>query len=682
MIMRISSITFLSFSVLFCMNALGADIEQCPLELEGPLEPVQDMFCGENPQVITFEVINTSGTTPIDISLMAVFSAGGNTSSSTTTIISDTCNGTVPPMGNCFLDVEIIPVECEDENFPQQIVRDVVIVPHGFPSTSASFSLQVNEALGPLVAAGTYEANLSPIATQANPIFPLLFVSNDLGNTWNYKVEYSTNLPTDFVTNGIFIGTDCEQDSCVAVGDYSDETKMYPMIITSSNRGVNWEYTIDKSSALPLAYKNDGILFNVDCVGDICITNGEYTALDNKIYPLLAVSRDAGQSWEYQVDKKIFSLPSEYNKDGFFNDIDCEESLCAAAGKYKITLSNQQFPMLLFSKNSAVTWQYPIDSTSSTLPDLYNRDGEFSNVGCTENICAASGTYLSNVSRRTLMLAVSVNNNQNWDYVIESGNNPPSDYFDSGLFSGMSCDGNSCVAVGEYRDANTRFPMLVASLDDGVTWNYKVDKANGLPDDFLRNGMLANVNCSGGYCVATGSYTSEDDLLQYPILLTSDDAGDTWDYEVKSNLNLPDDYGDTGGFSNVSCDASHCAATGFYVDEDAQAFPMFIVTTDFATWDYQISKDKHLPNNYLTIGGLFTVSCSTEVCMTGGRYLDTLGGNAPMLLLNPEGGSTYDFVVDSANHLPIYYVNNGYFGASDAHNIAEIFFTQKSRSLN
>lgn len=654
---------------LFCWNAWAADVEQCPLAIEGAAE-IHDMFCGEDPQIITFEIFSTAGSTPIDISFISVFPAPGNTSSSTTSVIGDSCNGTVPPLGSCFVEVEVVPVACEGEEFPQQIVRDLVIVPEGFCTLSARFDLQVNEPDAPLIAGGNYDSSGSIMGennTQATVQYPMLFVSNDLGNTWNYKVEFDRLLPADFSELGAFQATDCSEESCVAVGEYIDADFIrYPMILASTNRGVNWKYKIDKTTgALPREFQNDGFLFDASCAGDTCAVIGQYTALNNNVYPILAVSTDGTQSWSYEVDKKPYTLPFIYDTAGIFYDVACSGDFCIAGGEYlslPAPVLVSDFPMLITSSNRGINWDYQVDGRSATLPNNFQLGGRFVSVTCANNSCAAVGNYLGS-STLNLMLAVSTDMDtiQSWDYKIEEGLNPPTDFISNGVFTQISCADEVCAAGGNYRDSlNVQYPVLAVSIDGGDTWNYKVEKLNNLPVGFTSNGSFESVSCSDDLCVAAGFYFFNS--IRYPMLIESTNGGVTWVYKVERGLNTPPSFSNQGRFTNVECDDDQCGAIGRY---NASARPMFIVTADGGTtWTYKVS-NANLPTTYQSLGsGLATVSCSTDICLAGGGYRSS-GIDYPLLSANPNGLGTYSFIVDRANNLPDFFTDDGFFGTSE-----------------
>ncbi len=510
------------------------------------------------------------------------------------------------------------------------------------------------------------KASQSPIMlggqfTDHNAVIqPILYLSQDQGHTWAHQITDDQNKPQDFKTNGLILVTDCSTAVCGNGGYYSDHNIRFPLLGVSQNRGEVWDYHIHKNGMLPAGFVDDGMIGWLNCFGDHCAAIGEYMGDQEKIYPLLAATTNAGSDWKLAVDKS--NLPPNFFDEGYFNSIDCGANFCAAAGEF---INNQlsKTPIIVMSTDRANTWHYAVDgSNSETLPANYQKGGVFRRTQCLDNACAAAGTYINHARKTAIMLATS-DENAKWTYKIDSRNHSPAGYFDNGFIYGMHCETPLCTVVGGYTDAQyTQFPMLIVSQDQTKTWQYKMDKTKeSLPKDFHNMGALSEAHCSPPVCAVVGYYKDSHNI-QYPLLSVSTDNAQTWQFKVQKGLNLPPEFGKWGTLYDIDCRKNRCAATGYYNDPHGAGYPIVIESNDSGnTWEYVVGKGKALPTDFKNSPSFFVVKCDEEACYAGGRYFNSRGSMEPMLVVSTSAGKPWEFIVDTANALPENYITNGYF---------------------
>lgn len=369
----------------------------------------------------------------------------------------------------------------------------------------------------------------------------LLAQSVDAGLTWSYEIDNSDTA----YHQGIFLSTSCSGHVCIAGGYYSPVFVRYPVLAANSGSGASWVFTIDENINLPAGFSQQGGIYSVTCSGNLCLAGGNYIGAFIK-YPSLAVSADAGATWTYAIEKNN-QLPPSFSDEGVISSVSCDGQLCAVGGQYSV--SGTLFPLLAVSTNAASSWTYKIDNDPPTLPSSYQAQGVFIDTSCSGTTCVAGGQY-SNGTLSYPMLSVSTNGGGTWSYKVDSATLLPLDYAGGGKFYKVICSGQVCIAVGQYNDNATSYPMLVVSTDAGQTWSYKIDKTpSTLPPNYLDSGIFRAVSCSGLFCTAGGSYATNSN--SFPLLAESQDGGNTWTYAVDNNpATLPVDY-DTEGFFGV-----------------------------------------------------------------------------------------------------------------------------------
>jgi photosystem II stability/assembly factor-like uncharacterized protein len=169
-------------------------------------------------------------------------------------------------------------------------------------------------------------------------------------------------------------------------------------------------------------------------------------------------------------------------------------------------------------------------STQPVVGSIVPASGSFDSVTCPS---ASSCVVVGAASDGTGAIATTGNGGASW-----AGRNAPAKA--NGLNS-VSCGNQShCTAVG----SNT----LISTTDGGTTW-----ASDSVPD---KNVNLLGVSCaSANDCVATGMSSASPVLAPVAVMLSTQDAGQTWqDAQVPNGL---------PGIGAVSCPTtSECLAVG------------------------------------------------------------------------------------------------------------------------
>lgn len=334
----------------------------------------------------------------------------------------------------------------------------------------------------------------------------------------NTLTKWENNKSTNGLpANGEFSSISCTNDSankiCVAAG-YSDESK--PLLATSKDDGITWNTKI--AHGTPSEALKNGVLYSVSCTGNgpnsVCAAVGQYRF---GAYPLptlayLAVSKDSGSTWYIKDTPGIEILRS----------VSCTGSgasaICTAVGGNKILVSTD-------GGNNF---------SSKLIKGTANESG-LSSVSCFGGGSLATCVAVGSEELYPLIVT-SKDGGSSW-YVNKSANLITKN-FSNGLAS-VSCANSTktngdrmttCIAGGIYMSK----PVLIVSHDEGVTWNIsKSDTVSKLAPD----GCLQFVQCidnkKNAICMAESNYEGNSPA---PIIITSTDSGDTWDFSNTKNL--------------------------------------------------------------------------------------------------------------------------------------------------
>ncbi len=398
---------------------------------------------------------------------------------------------------------------------------------------------------------------------------PLLALSQYAGTIWTYPsainapVFVPDNTSNPFI-NGSFRDASCSNATCIAAGVYLDNNSIQrPLLAQSQDSGTTWAYpsSINAVTFVPdnisHPFNNTGSFQSTNCNGSICIAAGTYNDSSNVQRPLLAQSQDSGTTWTYPsaINAPAFvpdNISHPFNDSGFFQGTSCNGSTCIASGSY-LDSSNVRRPLLAQSQDSGVTWTYPSSINAVVLvPDNLSHPfvdfGFLNGISCNGSTCIAAGSYYDSGNLPRPLIALSQDSGVTWTYpssitvpvfVPDNISHP----FSFGVFSDVSCNGSTCIAVGNYSDtSNVQRPLLAQSQDSGVTWTYpsSIPAVVFVPDNtsypFSHTGLFNSASCNGSTCIAVGEYHDTSNK-RLPLLAQSQDFGMTWFYP--SSINAP-----------------------------------------------------------------------------------------------------------------------------------------------
>ncbi|WP_058534845.1 sialidase family protein [Legionella saoudiensis] len=237
-------------------------------------------------------------------------------------------------------------------------------------------------ALNAVDATGSNFIAVGSYTTFSYIYYPLVALSTDNGSTWTFPINSST-LVSDFYDNAVFYNASCSGEVCIAVGRYeNNQNNYYPLIATSSDKGQTWTYTMDSSTPqLPSDYLSMnafGEVYASSCSGSICVVGGDYQN-ENGDYPLLANSTDGGKTWTYRITSTYPTMTNDTMTGGYFNAVQCKGTTCFAAGSYSNGTKN--YPLLAVSRDGGNTWSYSINGIYPILPSDYQDNGMFTGFG-------------------------------------------------------------------------------------------------------------------------------------------------------------------------------------------------------------------------------------------------------------------------------------------------------------
>ncbi|MFI4919063.1 MAG: sialidase family protein [Legionellales bacterium] len=530
---------------------------------------------------------------------------------------------TLPSHTSCTLQLDIT-----------RPVQSGFVLCKGSSCTTAATPLNVKQANAApaVVAAGAYQST-----NAGNYYYPLLATSKDGGVSWAYTIDsYTTTLPADYVTwvvssDSVFTSASCTGQICVAAGNYSNGVAIYPLIATSKDSGNTWVYTLDSltPTSVPGDFStanNTGVFASASCTGQTCVVAGTYPNSTAQ-YPLIATSQDGGNTWGYTLDSSSTpSVPTDFSTVGAFTGASCTGQACVAVGSYYN--GTVYYPLVATSKDNGNTWIFTVDSYKTALPVDYvsgagGMSSVFTSVSCSGQTCVAAGAYSNTGANNTYPLIATSNDSGNtWTYTVDSATTLPSDYVTgsqgkgSAVFTSVSCTGQICVAAGSYSNGTAIYPLVAMSKDSGNTWVFTVDSyTTALPVDYVTGGgtgsyVFNSTSCTGLTCVAAGAYFNGTAI--YPLIVTSKDSGNTWSYTLDSSSSpsVPVDFSTLGEFIDVNCTGQACVAAGAY-SNGTDFYPLIATSKDSGnTWAYTLDSSSRpsVPTDFSNLGAFYSVS--------------------------------------------------------------------------
>lgn len=272
-------------------------------------------------------------------------------------------------------------------------------------------------------------------------------------------------------------------------------------------------------------------------------------------------------------------------------------------------------------------------SLAPTIADLPgNTSANIVSIICPDKTCIAIGEYDSHP-----LLLTRDNNQKEWTRV-KAIDNQPSDFI-SGSLINISCNNTTCVAIGDHEthSSSGTQPLLLVSNNSGQSWSY-VNNISHLPSKFKKLTVFDSVNCSEKVCVVGGTY-DKGAPYKFPMMLVSKDKGISWSFIAVADLPyIPSRISD-GSVMSVSCNENLCVAVGdmgYWLDvTHHKSLPMILVSKD--SGDSWLLRDEMLKNiDFMPQ----IVSCSNKECLIGGELDKTF----PAFMLSKDKGTSWQLI--------------------------------------
>jgi Neuraminidase (sialidase) len=345
---------------------------------------------------------------------------------------------------------------------------------------------------------------------------PLLYVSQDGGNTW--QVPTIKDLPKGSLSNVSCTGSG-KSTLCVASGDEAIKQKnggyhYKPIILVSQDEGVSWSVkTI--SGAAPSSLT----LSQVSCTGStpsstVCVINADSYAPTKA--PKFIVSTDQGATWT------VKSVQTLSTPEPLLYALSCSgegtSAVCAATGEKEDGL-----PFFIVSSDGGQTFEEK--TTKEKIPDSFLLSIKCKGNGASA-FCVAGGAQESREIYDSYDLIItSHDGGQTWEK--RTINNLPEHYSKwlANKIRDISCTNQStCVATGYFTigDGDEPYlPLIATSSDKGKTWFFK-------KSPYRTSETSNNVYCvdNGPACITTGGIASNSNYKLWAQI--SEDGGNTW----------------------------------------------------------------------------------------------------------------------------------------------------------
>lgn len=411
----------------------------------------------------------------------------------------------------------------------------------------------------------------------------------------------------------------------LAAGSYRTRAfDQKPLILRSSDQGASWSAISDiiynPSNA------KDEVIASSYCTESTCIASGYYRNHgQDSTYPMLLVSKNKGKSWSYVKYEK----PVEYLEDAKLHTTHCFGKHCIAAGKVGLHANDyHHMPLIMFSNDNGQLWS----KADIAEINLFDDRGEINSAFCTTATkCIASGSFSSKNIKKNLMMLISNDSGNHWQF-NHNISNLPSSMMESEI-NEVHCKDNACIAVGSYKNKDySTLPLLLKSRDAGDSWTF-TNKIVNFPIEY-KNVTLNNVSCSNNYCVSAG-INNESPSYKNLIALVSHDNGDSWTYLRNTVLPASIKYGEiysVYGINNIF------TILGSYFDNANKAQPIFLISyNNGLTWS-NMPKIQNFPVKWRSLS-LNSINCKNQNCYIAGQY-----DNNVMMLKSNNGGNTWSFV--------------------------------------
>lgn len=420
--------------------------------------------------------------------------------------------------------------------------------------------------------------NYNTSATSHSGFLPLILNKDTENNIWNYNTNihdfpgYPEAISTTLVENGT-----CNDTSCIIVGEYGRKgtTEWLPLILQSNDHGKNWNF-IANITNLPKDFGSPGDMYTSGCFEQSCLIVSSYLSEENGMRPLMMQSKDSGRSWQFINLDKFYPKHSQSQ----VNHAICHDKLCVASGYYYNYKNNTSHLVILRSEDAGATWSNQIKLDFNNIDfNLFNTVSYNNNKFfiTTTQYDSQSNTYLPSI-------LTSQDNGKTWTKNTNISGLPAKETIHQLGIQKMTCHGATCVIGGGYwrHEHDIQQPLIIISHDNGLTW--KVNSAlKNLPSLFNAS-VISSANYSDKKWFLNGGYstTTHDSLL--PLILKSEDDGDTWNFVTPTTAQTLD----YGFIEDITCGEKNCAAVGMKFENNV-AKPMLFESFD-GGWYWQASK--------------------------------------------------------------------------------------------
>lgn len=399
---------------------------------------------------------------------------------------------------------------------------------------------------------------------------PLILSSENLGKSWlQHKV---TGLPKDYLYSELSTA-ECSTDSCIAGGvfAYNDSHgDMHPMIIVSHDKGESWEF-----SSLPLIKPKNDYFFkstikSVKCQNNYCFSLGYFEGSARDVHPIFMQSFDKGKSWSLKTD-----LPANIVE---IMGSHCNFSMCVIAA------TQYDKPFISLSTDEGKTWKtveafnnLPVISNPKSESDRYN--WYTTKLQCTNNYCFAIGSYYTQGAPGRPFLLVGESSGKKWAYV-----DPATVAGNVKSLTHISCSDYECVISG--RNENNE-PLI---LTTEKFLNGKFLEVRLLPDPWDIRSLMANT-CYKNVCIVSGALykRNQSQHIAYPYIIRSGEGHGLYKWEKSSISGMPDNLFSVE-MRSIKCYDNSCVIIGSTKKEQEDYKPMILTSNNLGkTWTYNTS---------------------------------------------------------------------------------------------
>ena len=340
--------------------------------------------------------------------------------------------------------------------------------------------------------------------TFSNPTRPIIFQSQNTGTSWS-KVELS---PYAFQGAAQFRSAACQGLVCVAVG----EDNIINLIAQTQNGGDSWSYV----TGLPY-----GGLYAVSAS-----TANTFVAVGynhSGVGGGVLISTDKGQTWAEPT-----TLPTIA---GHLNSVGCSGDLCVA--------TSTTFDVLK-STDGGHNWSL---IRNLDFGGVHVTTGSLFGASCSGSTCIVVGEDATDPNAPVPLIGQTTNGGTTWTWIEPLTNN--------GKFYGAQCNSSGCTAVGQaYSLDGSILAPEIAQYTNG-SWTYSTPPLN---NDIAAGYTFRSVSCNGTSCVAVGDNGTSGIISQFTL-------GTTWDRSyIIGPTSTSSLAGAT--YATVTCDSAMCFAAG------------------------------------------------------------------------------------------------------------------------